>query len=1042
MATLRFIFITYLSLAVSDRLFSQQGNVWYFGKNAGVNFNTNPPSALTDGQIYTLEGCSSISDMNGNLLFYTDGSFVFNKNHQVMANGSGLRGSYSTTQAALIVQKPGSDSLFYVFTANSQAENLNIGYNYSVIDMSLNLGLGDVIQKNIFLYGPCTERLTAVRHANGVDVWIITNEFQTNNFKVYLLDCNGFNPNPVVSSVGLVLAVEDVRASGCVKVSPDNSLLAYTIVEPSVIDFFKCFQLFSFDNATGIISNPIIIPTPGSTYGAEFSPDGRLLYVGSAKGFPEAREIFQYNITVLDSTAIVNSIYTIPTTSRSNTFLQIGPDNKIYKARHEETYLAAINNPNVQGAGCNYEEDAISLSSRECQIGLPSFFGAYLRNNSASINYTASADCSSISFNGSTLITGPVNWYWDFGDGSFSTQQNPVHSFANGNNSFIVKLTVTPLNGCGKAIASTSINLTRPIILPQFSSNVSCGNLTVDFTNQSTISTGNISSWQWDFGDGTLSTLQNPTHIFAGPGNYAVKLVAYYNQGCIVKDSVTKLIGIETKPLALFTNSNACANSPIQFTDGSTIATGSITGWSWIFGDGNSSTQQNPNHNYSIPGNYTVKLLVRSATGCISDTISKPLTVESKPVAVFQTGTSCVDSLVRFTDLSSIQSGAINQWSWEFGDGAMSNQQNGLHLYLNPGIFKVRLSVRSSQLCKSDTVEKIITVDAKPIAGFRMDDGCEGSTISPINSSQISTGTINGFHWNFGNGTSASQSQPAIVYNSSGNFQVKLAVSSSNGCISDTFSTTVRISPLPLAQFSNSAACLGNNIQFIDESRIPSGTINSYSWNFGDGTTKQTKDPTHIFRQEGVYPVSLTVLSAEGCEDRFNKTLQIKSIKAFAGNDTIAIKGQPIQLRGSGGSQYQWTPPLYLNNPNIQTPVAILDNDQTYTLKVTSSEGCIALDEINIKVVKEPGIYVPNAFAPNGKNRFFRPILVGVKELYYFNIYNRWGQLVFSTNEIGKGWDGRINGVLQGAGTYVWSLKVKNHIGVVIQQNGNIILVP
>lgn len=162
----------------------------------------------------------------------------------------------------------------------------------------------------------------------------------------------------------------------------------------------------------------------------------------------------------------------------------------------------------------------------------------------------------------------------------------------------------------------------------------------------------------------------------------------------------------------------------------------------------------------------------------------------------------------------------------------------------------------------------------------------------------------------------------------------------------------------------------------------------------------------------------------------------------FAGNDTSIVVGQPLQLRGSGGMLYEWTPPNFLSNPSIQNPIANLNDNFTYVMRAYTPEGCFALDTINIKVFKTaPDIFVPNAFAPNGKNRILRPIPVGISSMEYFRVFNRWGQLVYQTSRAGDGWDGTIAGKPQDAGTYVWMVKGTDFTGKVVIRRGTAVLI-
>lgn len=221
--------ITFILWLISLAVYSQgEANIWYFGDHAGLDFNSGMPVALTNNQMFTHEGCAVLSNSAGQLLFYTDGVTIWNKNHQVMQNGTGLMGDFSSTQSAIIVPKPGSSTLFYVFTTDAEAHSN--GFRYSIIDLSLDGGLGAVTStKNVLLYTPTCEKLTAVKHADGVGFWIITHGWNNNNYYSYLLDTSGVNSIPVISSIGLLvprpLVGEVSDAAGVIKISPDGSKL-------------------------------------------------------------------------------------------------------------------------------------------------------------------------------------------------------------------------------------------------------------------------------------------------------------------------------------------------------------------------------------------------------------------------------------------------------------------------------------------------------------------------------------------------------------------------------------------------------------------------------------------------------------------------------------------------------------------------------------------------------------------------------------------------------------------------------------------------
>ena len=244
-----FVFLVFWLIIFSNTAKAQRANIWYFGINAGLDFNFSPPRALTDGSILTYEGCTTITDKRGQLLFYTDGVKVYDRSHKMMPNGGGLLGNNSSTQSAIIVPNPGDSNIYYIFTSDCSENSFVNGYNFSVVDMKLNNGMGNVTaQKNVNLYKPCTERLTAVKAANGIDYWVITKGLNDNRFTVYKIDCKGINLTPVISNAGLAHDFDSTQyvGTGQMKASPDGKKLCLPLLWPVTL-----VQLFDFDNNTG-----------------------------------------------------------------------------------------------------------------------------------------------------------------------------------------------------------------------------------------------------------------------------------------------------------------------------------------------------------------------------------------------------------------------------------------------------------------------------------------------------------------------------------------------------------------------------------------------------------------------------------------------------------------------------------------------------------------------------------------------------------------------------------------------------------------------
>jgi hypothetical protein len=380
----------------------KMANTWFFGQNAGLDFSNGNPTAITNGAMSANEGSVSISDVNGNLLFYSNGGErptiggIWNRNHQVMLNGSlgqTTRGCGSAFQPAIVLPQPGKRDIYYMFTTDCRENNLAGGLSYNVIDMNLDGGLGGVVLKSIGLTDYTTESLTAVKHGNGKDYWIIVNKAETDTFYAYQLAKDGI--------VGLVKSTTghvSTRDAGELKVSANGERIFFASGNASI--------LYHFDKNTGVLLNPVDL---GLQYGyaGAFSPDCERLYVADFN----ARKIYQYTVT---STAVAHTKTLVATASGYIGSLQLGPDGKIYIARRNLSYLSVIEYPNLKGTACNYIDNGVSLGSAQGKFGLPNFANdvvgecdAYVEENTS--NYAYSFYPEHINYNDLTLVWNPFH---------------------------------------------------------------------------------------------------------------------------------------------------------------------------------------------------------------------------------------------------------------------------------------------------------------------------------------------------------------------------------------------------------------------------------------------------------------------------------------------------------------------------------------------------------------------------------------------------------------------------------------------------------
>ncbi len=430
----------------------RQGNIWYFGRKAGIDFNTGTPFALTDGAMSTFNGCATISDALGDLLFYTDGITVYDKTHQVMPHGINLAGGLTSTQSAIIIPKPLSTTLYYIFTVDYEMGDN--GLEYSIVDITKNGGLGDVVTKNIKIKAHVCEKLTAVQTSNRLNFWVIAHDSST-NYLSYLVSDSGVRTIPVVSGGGVNVSSSIYNAIGYLKLSSGGNRLA------GAVKFLNLVEIGNFDNKTGKVSDLQIIPNVNTAYGVEFSPDNSKLY--ATDYFDQ--QLFQFDLSSANISNIVSSKVVIYTSNSALGAIQQAPDGKIYVARDAQGQMGVINKPNQSGKACSYVDKGFDLSGKLCYSGLPTFVQSFFVDTTNFVAYN-------ICFGEGTHFTVQTNltlssWHWDFGD-PVSTKNNtdsvaaPIHYFTSPG-VYVVKLVIN-INGINDTITNSIVINKTPVI--------------------------------------------------------------------------------------------------------------------------------------------------------------------------------------------------------------------------------------------------------------------------------------------------------------------------------------------------------------------------------------------------------------------------------------------------------------------------------------------------------------------------------------------------------------------------------------------------
>lgn len=565
------IFVALIFLSLIE-LSAQRANNWLFGNNAGLNFSTTPPSTLT-GNVAKPDCSSSISDVNGNLLFYTDGSTVWNAQHSAMANGTGLIGSYTAGQSAIIVPIPCDPHRYVIFHVT---DYVNPGYlSYTVVDMTLNNGLGDVVsaQKNVSLGSGWTEKLCAYYNSAGDNYWVLTHKWNSDQFVAFSVSSTGIATQSVVSSIGSVhncgvySGAHD--AMGQLTISKDGT---------KVLNALTCqdnFELFAFNSQTGVLSNSISIPgNGGNAWGTAFSPDNTKIYTNSIFG----QSIYQYDISTYNASAIASSIYTVVTTGTGGYnfgYMELGPDNKLYIAKPSSYSLSVVNSPNSSGSSCNFSIAGQSLGVYSSSHGLPRI--AYnIPNSNGSLMMSASPSatipCTSQSVTLTAAGGASANSYTWSGPGIVGTYTG--QSFVTGSSGVFT---------CSAPVCSGTVSSVQFTIFPPTSISVTANSTLFCAGNTVTLAASGFSTYAWTPGNSTAATLAVSPSVTT---SYTVSSVV--NPSCTLNSNIT----LSVLPLPVITISSSqpllCAGRSVTLT-----ATGASS-FVWGSGSTSASIQVNP----------------------------------------------------------------------------------------------------------------------------------------------------------------------------------------------------------------------------------------------------------------------------------------------------------------------------------------------------------------------------------------------------------------------------------------------------------------
>ncbi|HEY6503760.1 MAG TPA: PKD domain-containing protein [Chitinophagaceae bacterium] len=520
----------------------------------------------------------------------------------------------------------------------------------------------------------------------------------------------------------------------------------------------------------------------------------------------------------------------------------------------------------------------------------------------AAFNFTTNGCVSSpVVFTDNTTNTGgrPItHWHWNFGDGNTANDVPTINHTYAGPGSYNVKYTVITDIGCLADTIPQVVVLNDPPVAQFSTAAPYCAGKTISFTDNSTVSSGAIAKWTWNFGDGSpvviAFTNAAQTHTYTNPGTYPVTLEVETASGC--RSNVTSIpVTVNPNPVVAFNLPNVCLPvGAAQFNSTSTISDGTenLFGYIWNFGDATpTSSVQNPLHNYTGAGPYNVSLTVTSNNGCITTGTQSLTTIYTEPIAIFpQPADVCLGAPMNFTDQSMAAGSTVTQWLWNFGDATTSTLQNPAKTYTAAGTYTVTLTITSAIGCQSVSPANIATrqvvVNALPVADFNTSlPGCAGQGITFTNASVANSGNITRWTWNFGDATNATLTTGAPFIHtyataSATPYNATLQVETDKGCISTVLTKPVLINPVPSAGFISPEICVNDVLApFTDTS---SGGATGWEWNFGDPNAtagnpniSTVQNPTHHYTMPGNYTVQLVATNAAGCKDTISNPVKV-----------------------------------------------------------------------------------------------------------------------------------------------------------------------
>jgi gliding motility-associated-like protein len=1127
-----------------------QANIWYWSQYCGIDFNSGIPVYQDQTIIGSASAMSVKCDTNGDLLLCCNGIHVKNREGHTMPNGENLLGSEHANMGALILQQPGSEHLYYVFTVSKDWPD-NIGMYYSVVDMDLDGGLGDIIatKKNIPLADAwaASNKLTSVRHANGEDIWIITRNFKTDQYYVaFLLTADGLSTEGVISPVQWR---NDNSNWGNMKISYNKKYLAAAYKNFNSINgpLTQCMDICSFNASSGEIDllytltkNPNEWTHIYEPWAVEFSPDSKLLYATFLNNQEDIMELYQYDMQYVEDSVQFKQSEVFITQGPVNG-LQLARDGKIYCTGYwttEYDYVSVIHEPWKRGVACNYEADAIYLNGTTTDWYFPNMLLDHL------YRFEWEGECAHhpISFQ-PNFLPEPASILWSFGDGEISTNLWPVHEYEDGGE-YEVYVTVTYPGG---RIEETSRVITildgpNPDLGPdQFI----CEGDEIELT------TGNEEGlYVWSTGDWGSNIF---SVTVSDSGTYWVRVtnengcmfsdtvhIAFYDKAIFNEDnliitptacggssgSIEGLIVEGSEPLALewydgdgnlvadeldiynlavnnyylhVLDDHGCetVTDAYTITDAGDIEISEVdhipghcgqengfigitatsgSGTQLLYSIDNGNSWQVSNQFVDLPaGNYFIK--VGDQVGCETVYAGNPVVIQNLPGPEITAVTTTPEN-------DYLADGSIDMEAIIGSGDLYFSIDNGNSFQANDGLFENLSAGTYACVVKDDfgcdttftvVIDRILSLLIDAIAG----DGhtCIGeATASQLllnNFTEVDSFHVqltydptiiqcDGYiqvHPDLENGLQASiipalgevhitwkGEMPVTLPENAkmlellfsgleeGVSQVDWIAEPDEGQFFNSYGEEISVNYElgTIRIYTRPEIIMGTELQVCEGDKIylPAFVLGGtgeydYYWtgplNFAS-SDKELRITGIQTYQAGDY--QLTITDTIGCTDQKSIELIVSEnpVAAFHGSDTLEIQAGDVLDAGPGLASYRWS-------PGDTTQSIVIQEEGMYRVEMESLLGCTGTDSVYVKLVSEEipefGIYIPNAFSPNGDgvNDVFRVKADGTRiEDLGLRIYDRWGGEVYSAKGIENGWDGKKNGKDCPGGVYVYKI--------------------